>query len=133
MCQADDGGRAEAQVLETEPDVEQHQNQSNTDREQSIALHLVTDGGADGLGSNAVLVYFELFDQLVGELRALVSIKDDGLEDDEVEEVDEVEVVQETEELEDPDNEYEVASVRIVQAASDCTPFSPAKNLPPKT
>ena len=28
--------------------------------------------------------------------------------------------------FEDPDNEYEVASVRIVQAASDCTPFSPA-------
>ena len=82
MCQAHDGGSAETQILETEPDIKQHQDQSHADCDQGVALHLITDGGADGLGSNAVLVDRELLDQLIGQFRTLFRIQDDRLEDD---------------------------------------------------
>ena len=81
MSQAQDRGRTEAQILEPEPDVKQHEHQGNTDSDQRVALHLITDGGADGLRSDAVLVDLEFFNQLIGELCALLGIEDCGLED----------------------------------------------------
>ena len=50
MSQSDDGGESEADVVESEPDVDKHQDQGDDDGLDGLDLHLFTDGRADAHG-----------------------------------------------------------------------------------
>ena len=80
MCKADDRGSAEAGILESEPDVNQHQDKCHNDRIESSRLHFGTDRGTDRLGGDVVLVYAELVLQSHCKCRTLCLIELLGLE-----------------------------------------------------
>ena len=81
MRKADNRGSAEAGILESEPDISQHQDKRHDDCVESGRLHLGTDRGADRLRSDIVLVDLELILQSDRKRRALLLVEFLGLKD----------------------------------------------------
>ena len=73
---------AETQILEPDPDIDQHADNGNHHRNDRIGLHLVTDRGTDGLGGDHILRHTEILDQRRIQRLSLLYIQTVGLKDD---------------------------------------------------
>ena len=82
MDQGKHRGGAEPPVAEPEPDIDQHQNHGDDDGRKRIRLHLLTDGGADGLALNIRFLHTERRLELLIQLLPLTHVQAAGLDDD---------------------------------------------------
>ena len=82
MDQSDDRGGREAHILETDKDVEQHQDDRHDDREDRVVAHLGADRGGDIFRRDRSGVDAEVLAQGVCQLLSLIDRKGAGLDDD---------------------------------------------------
>ena len=81
MEQAGNTADTETDIAETEADIDQHADDCYCYRQDRIGLHFITDGGADGLGSNQRLIYAEVIHKYLIQSLSLIHIQRVGLED----------------------------------------------------
>ena len=82
MAEAHDSRRREAEIRETEADVDQHEKQCNRNRKHRVTAHLTGDGSRDALRRNLLLVNRELLRECLVEGLALFDTQRAGLDDD---------------------------------------------------
>ena len=81
MEQAGNTADAETDIAETEADIDQHADNCYCYRQDRIGLHLVTDGGADGLGGDQCLIHAKIIHEHLIQCLSLIHIQRTGLED----------------------------------------------------
>ena len=82
MQQGYDTAQTEPDVPETDPDINQHTDNSHCHGNHCVGLHLVADDRADSLGSDHILIHAEVVHEHLIQLFSLLHIQGTGLKDD---------------------------------------------------
>ena len=82
MYQCNNRTSGETDVLETEPDIKQHENTCNDQCLDRIGTHLITYGCTDGFCRDLLCIHIEILNHGILELFTFCHIQGTGLEDD---------------------------------------------------
>ena len=74
MDQGNDAADAKTNVAETDPDVDQHAGDRHYHCDNGVALHFVTDRGADGLHRDQASVNSEIAYQTLLQSSSLIKV-----------------------------------------------------------